>query len=136
MILAAVFSALALILPAHTPGARNPAVRQSTLGTTVCDSGYSSRIRPPASYTSKLKVRQLREWNYADQDPRAYQEDHFLSLSIGGSPRSTRNLWPEPWAQARLADRMEWKWHRDLCSGKLTLRQAQKAETTWKRTHG
>ena len=39
-----------------TPGALNPAVRQTTIGRTICKSGYTSRIRPPTSYTDPLKL--------------------------------------------------------------------------------
>ena len=30
-----------------------------------------------------------------------YQEDHFISLELGGAPRDARNLWPEPQPRAR-----------------------------------
>lgn len=65
-----------------------------------------------------------------------YQLDHMLSLSLGGSPYDTRNLWMEPMSQASRDDQLEAKWHRDLCNGTLTLKQAQAAELAYKRAHG
>jgi hypothetical protein len=26
-----------------------------------------------------------------------FEEDHFIPLAVGGSPRSPKNLWPEPY---------------------------------------
>jgi hypothetical protein len=26
-----------------------------------------------------------------------YEEDHFISLELGGHPRDPKNLWPEMW---------------------------------------
>jgi hypothetical protein len=55
---------------------------------------------------------------------------------LGGAPRSNKNLWPEPWSQARKSDPRENAWHRMVCGGTLTLRQAQKLELAYKRAHG
>jgi hypothetical protein len=60
----------------------------------------------------------------------------MLSLSLGGSPYDTRNLWMEPRSQASRDDKLEAQWHGDLCAGRLTLRAAQRAELASKRTHG
>ena len=125
-----------LILPTHTPGARNPAVTQATLSKTVCRAGWTTTIRPPMSYTNALKRKQLARFHYADRNPAHYQEDHLISLELGGAPRSTKNLWPEPWPQAHEADRRENAWHRKLCNGTLTLQQAQKLELAYKRQFG
>src|SRR5262249_52771193 len=75
----------------RTPGVLNPEVTQATLATTVCVPGYSKRIRPPASYTGELKRRQIREWGLPG-GPEDYQEDHLISLSLGGHPTDERNL--------------------------------------------
>jgi hypothetical protein len=48
-------SAYKLILPTHTPGVRYSKVTQATLAKTVCVSGWTKTIRPPASYTNALK---------------------------------------------------------------------------------
>src|SRR6266566_1403060 len=44
------------------------------------------------------------------QDPRHYEEDHLIPLAVGGSPRSPKNLWPEPYKGkfgARVKDKLE-----------------------------
>ena len=38
-----------------TPGAFNPAVRQTTIDSTICVSGWTREVRPPESYTEQLK---------------------------------------------------------------------------------
>jgi hypothetical protein len=126
----------ALILPTHTPGARYSVVTQKTLFKTVCRAGWTATIRPPASYTNALKVKQLAQFHYADRYPSHYEEDHLISLELGGAPRSTKNLWPEPRAQARKSDPRENAWHRKVCDGTLTLRLAQAQELAYKRVHG
>jgi hypothetical protein len=52
--------------PTRTPGALNPDVTQTTIGTTICVRGWSRTIRPPQQYTSALKRQQLREFRYSD----------------------------------------------------------------------
>jgi hypothetical protein len=85
--------------PTRTPGAINPAVTQSNISRTICVTGWTATIRPPSSYTTSLKQRQLAT-GYAyrgDRDTSDYEEDHLISLELGGSPTSVRNLWPEPY---------------------------------------
>src|SRR5664280_1012277 len=86
------------VLPdaACTPGATNPAVTQATIGSTICRSGYTATIRPPASYTDALKRQQIAAYGYTDTSPRSYEEDHLISLELGGASSDQRNLWPEP----------------------------------------
>ena len=125
-----------IILPTHTPGARYARVTQARIETTICRPGWTATIRPPAGYTNALKATQIAAWGYADRKPGSYEEDHLISLELGGAPRSQRNLWPQPWVQARADDRLENTWHRMVCSGALTLRQAQALELAYKRAHG
>jgi hypothetical protein len=132
----ALTGATALILPTHTPGARYSKVTQKTIKTTICRKGWTARVRPPSSYTSKLKKAQLRAWHYVDRNPRHYVEDHLISLELGGAPFSKKNLWPEPLAQARRADRHENAWRQKLCNRAATLRQVQRAELAYKRAYG
>lgn len=125
------------ILPTHTPGVRYSAVTQKTLFKTVCRIGWPKTIRPPASYTNALKNKQVVLFQYADRNPSHYEEDHLVSLELGGAPRSTRNLWPQPWTQARRDDNgIEATLHRKLCDGALTLRQAQAQEISYKHRLG
>jgi len=123
--------------PTLTPGATNPAVRQSNIFQTICVSGYTSTIRPPESYTQNLKYRQLDSgYNYqGDTNARDYEEDHQIPLEVGGSPTSVKNLWPEPryvtWGASRK-DVLENKIHSLVCSGQMSLAQGQRIfQTNW-----
>jgi len=114
-----------------TPGALNPAVDQANIRRTICARGYSKSIRPPERYTERLKRLGVRRYGYRDQRLRDYEEDHLVSLELGGSPTSPRNLWPEPhhviggWG-SYAKDRLENRLHRLVCRGRLPLAQAQR----------
>ena len=128
-------SALAGALPdqARTPGAINPDVTQATIGKTICVSGWTKTVRPPAIYTNRLKVKQLAAWHYADRNPADVEEDHLISLQLGGSPTDPANLWPQAYAGtygARTKDVVETKLKQLVCSGSITLKTAQQAIAT------
>src|SRR5712691_27286 len=76
----------------RTPGVANPDVTQNNIDQTICVSGWTKTIRPPVSYTSKLKVDQIKECGYKDKRPGDYEEDHLISLQLGGHPTDPRNL--------------------------------------------
>ncbi len=88
--------AAALPSPRLTPGATNPAVTQADIHETICVPGYTRTIRPAERYTERLKRAGIRRYGYGDRRLRDYEEDHLISLELGGSPDSPRNLWPEP----------------------------------------
>lgn len=119
--------------PRLTPGAINPNVTQENIGQTVCIKGYTKTIRPPAYYTNKLKKSQMREYGYDDINPKDYEEDHLVALSIGGNPTDERNLWPQPrnsaWGAAEK-DKLEFVMYKMLCNNEITLRQAQQEMAT------
>ena len=122
--------------------------------------GWSTKsIRPPTSYTNALKKTQLNSLGYTVPNPlprvttksgkttqpdiskcvehsanlSCYEEDHLISLELGGDPRNPNNLWPEPWFgpwNARDKDMLEGKLHRMVCDGQIPLRDAQKAIAT------
>jgi hypothetical protein len=134
----ALFTASALArLPNHmrTPGATNPDVTQASIHRTICVSGWTATIRPPSSYTNKLKLQQIKEYRYKAKRPAEYEEDHLISLQLGGHPTDPKNLWPEPYrikCGARIKDTLETKLKRMVCDGKMTLAEAQKAiATNW-----
>jgi hypothetical protein len=116
-----------------TPGAINPEVTQQNIHSTVCVKGYTKTIRPPAHFTNKLKKRQMREYGYADRNPKHYEEDHLIALSIGGAPDDPRNLWPEPrnseWG-AEKKDQLEFTLYKMVCSQEISLTDAQHAMAT------
>ena len=126
-----------LILPKHslTPGVRNPDVLQSTIGTTICVSGWTKTIRPPASYTDALKVQQMTQYHESGS-PSDYEEDHLIPLELGGSPRNPKNLWPEPHSQSKVSDPLETSLKRKVCNHALTLTAARTQILTFKRTRG
>jgi hypothetical protein len=115
--------------PVLTPGTINPSISQDNIDETVCVPGYSSKIRPSSSYTNKLKKQQIIEYGYSEVDTKHYEEDHRVPLSVAGNPTDPHNLWPEPWVgdkySAKEKDKIETAVHRLLCSGKITLKQAQ-----------
>ena len=82
---------------AVTPGAVNPAVTQSNIGSTICTSGYTKTIRPSSSYTTSLKIKQLTGTykRYGSSNTSLFEEDHLIPLEIGGNPTSEKNLWAE-----------------------------------------
>lgn len=111
-----------------TPGAIDPKVTQDNIQQTICVSGYTKTVRPPSSYTNDLKIKQIQEYNYSDTNIKDYEEDHLISLELGGNPTSEANLWPEPYyitLNAKEKDKVENYLHDQICSRKITLQQAQ-----------
>lgn len=136
MILVKAVMAVVLPISSVTPGAINPAVTQANIKTTICVPGFTSSIRPPASYTTKLKKLQLATTYsiFKDKTLSAYEEDHLISLELGGHPTDPKNLWAEPYAGtgAKTKDQIENKLHDLVCSGTITLALAQKEiATNW-----
>lgn len=126
-------SASGLPDPVLTPGTINLNVIQENILQTVCVRGYTKTIRPPAYFTNKLKKRQLHEYGYADTNPKHYEEDHLIALSIGGAPDDPLNLWPQPrgdeWG-ANKKDQLEMVLYKNVCAQKITLAEAQHAMAT------
>lgn len=118
--------------PRMTPGALNPAVTQQTIHSTICVKGYTRTIRPDEAYTERLKRGQIAAYGYTDHRLRDYEEDHLVSLELGGSPTDPHNLWPEPhhvvggWG-SYAKDRLENTLRRLVCRGALPLATAQRA---------
>jgi hypothetical protein len=121
--------------PKLAPGVINPAVTQANIAKTICVHGWTKTVRPPTSYTSALKLEQMREYNL-EGSPSDYQEDHLISLEMGGSPTDPRNLWPEPYPRAAVVDKIENELNAKICSGRLTLAQARHEESALKHEHG
>jgi hypothetical protein len=120
---------------ARTPGVLNAAVTQATIRTTICTRGWTRTIRPPTDYTNALKARQLREYRLRGP-PSAFQEDHLISLELGGNPVDPRNLWPEPYPRAAAVDQIENALNSRVCNGELTLAEAQARESELKHSKG
>jgi hypothetical protein len=120
---------------ACTPGSYNPDVTQSTIGSTICVSGWTATVRPPTSYTNHLKAQGIVDYGYSDTSMADYEEDHFVPLELGGAPRDPANLWPEPYYGSPTAtskDGVETKLKNAVCSGRITLSAARSAiRTNW-----
>jgi hypothetical protein len=136
------------------PGAFNPAVTQETIHDTICSAGWTARIRPPTSYTNRIKGELLASLHLPGTRS-DYELDHFIPLEIGGAPRDRRNLWMEPYgdlahpmttsesAAARRTgedllpnspakDTVETHLKAEVCAGRMTLVAAQQAvQTDW-----
>ena len=116
-----------------TPGVFNPDVTQSTIGSTICVSGWTATVRPPSSYTTNLKNQQKVDYGEADIPNSDLEEDHLVPLELGGAPRDPRNLWPEPRSgagvpsgqTAETKDTEENSLKRQVCAHTLTLAQAR-----------
>ena len=121
--------------PVRTPGVLNPDVTQATIRQTICVQGWTRTVRPPTDYTNALKLRQLRAYGLRGP-PSAYQEDHLISLELGGDPTDPRNLWPEPYPRAAKVDVLENDLNAQVCSGALTLTEAQERESALKHGQG
>jgi len=121
-----------------TPGVLNTAVTQANIKDNVCKANWTSTIRPTVAYTNKLKATQMAgDYKYLQAQfgalPSAYEEDHLISLQLGGNPTDPKNLWPQPYAgnNARKKDVVESALKRLVCAGTLKLADAQKAILNW-----
>ena len=105
----------------------NHDVTPQTIASTICVSGYTAMVRPASLYTNGVKLKLLQT---AGQDPsRAseYELDHIVPLALGGHPRALDNLQLQPWPEARRKDRIEVKLQCLVCSGQISLADAQTA---------
>ena len=119
-----------------TPGAIDSRVTQANLNKTICrPGGYTRSVRPPEFYTERLKYRQVLQYGYADTRAWHYEEDHLISLELGGSAKNPKNLWPEPhyvvggWG-SYTKDELENRLHDLVCSRRIPLATAQRVIAT------
>jgi len=99
---------------------------------TVCVPGYS-RSERNVSVATKKQVYALYGVHPSSQTRNGKTErvccevDHLISLELGGS-NDIKNLWPEPYLPrpgARQKDVLENWLHKQVCSGKMPLADAQ-----------
>jgi len=107
---------------AQVPGEIDGRVTQATIRSTICARGYTGKVRPPRKVTDAIK-RKLAQG--LPGSPRDYEPDHLIPIGLGGHPRSLQNLWLQTWPEAATKDRDELLLHRDVCAGRITLKQAQ-----------
>ena len=137
--------------PANTPGVTNPNVSQTTIGQTICTSGWTATVRPPESYTERVKhleagsggavtyngtTYEVHGFELADPFISHYELDHLIPLELGGAPADPRNLWMEPYEPPKGAaapgkgsqtkDDVENAARSAVCAGRMTLVDAQR----------
>jgi hypothetical protein len=129
-----------LVTAAHAAGpqpgslpdrAWTPGDAISATVTEICTPGYTRKVRRVSSTT---KRRVLDRYGRTRQPGICCEIDHLIPLELGGSNRTT-NLWAEPYDitwNAHTKDVLERALHDRVCSGELSLADAQKAiATNW-----
>ena len=132
MIKYAVCFFLCLPVYAQPIGAINPNVTQDNIKQTICVPGWSAKVRPPVSYTNRYKAELIAKQGFGKMAD--YELDHILPIGIAGSPTNKQNLWLQPWegkCGAKVKDVQERLYHNYVCSGRITLQQAQKHFMPW-----
>ena len=124
-----------LPIKSATPGVTNPDVTQSNIEKTICSPNFVKKLKPATSFTEALKTKQLKGSykRYLNTKSKDFTEDHLIPIELGGSPKSVTNLWPQPVggnSGAELKDKLEVKLNSLVCSGAITLAEAQKAIAT------
>ena len=108
--------------PRCTPGARFSRVTRAQ----VCQSGYARSVR---HVTSSTKSGVYAAYGMgAHFDGADGEVDHLISLELGGS-NARANLFPEsasPRPGSHEKDRLENRLHDEVCSGRISLRRAQR----------
>jgi hypothetical protein len=107
-----------------TPGAVDPAVNQGDIATTICRTGYTTKVRPPESQTEKLKF-DVVEPAYGQRDVSG-ELDHLVPLELGGA-NDAANLWVEAGSIPNPKDAVEDALNKAVCDGQVRLRAAQQA---------
>ena len=101
---------------------------QDNIAVTICVAGYTETVRPHQPVTYALKRQQMAAWGLGGKTG-DYEEDHLISLEVGGAPADPLNLWPQPYAGpcgARVKDVVERALNRLVCAHLMPLAQAQK----------
>ena len=98
--------------------------------------GADAGRQSPESVTAREKRTSMAAYG-ATGPPGAYEYDHFVPLQLGGAVNDPRNLWPEPGASPNPKDTVESDLRSEVCAGRMTLADAQRAIVTdWTRFAG
>ncbi len=113
--------------PDCTPGA----IISTATTDMICQPGYARSVR---NVPTSEKDQVFAEYSIASHSPGEYEVDHLVSLELGGS-NDIANLWPEaasPKPGFHEKDKVENYLHSQVCSGAISLQQAQiKIATNW-----
>jgi len=107
--------------------ALNPAVTQETIASTICVPGWTKTVRAGSGHARRLKMRLLGVIGREEADRAGYQLDHVVPLTLGGDPHAEANTMLQPIAAAYRKDRLERKLGCLVCTGQLSLDDAQRA---------
>jgi uncharacterized protein YceK len=112
---------------ACTPGA----ILSTGTKDAICQPGYARGVR---NVPDSEKTQDYAEYGIASHTPGQYEVDHLVSLELGGS-NDISNLWPElasPKPGFHEKDKVENYLHSQVCSGAISLQQAQtEIATNW-----
>ena len=135
------FTALASLLlipaaalggPSHYDIPLNPEVTQATIQDTICQHGYTKTVRPPVSYTNQIKIQLMQQEGLPLELISNKILDHRIALSSGGAPSDPRNLVLQDRDDAARKDQLEFEMHRQICSGQISLHDAQMRLWNWR----
>ncbi len=97
----------------------------------ICKPGYAQSVR---NVPDSVKNKAYAEYGIKSHTPGQYEVDHLVSLELGGS-NDISNLWPElasPKPGFHEKDKVENYLHSQVCSGAISLKQAQiQIATNW-----
>ena len=122
--------------PTLTPGALNPDVTAGDDRLHDLRGGLDEDGAPAVELHARTRAAAAASSTAQSGPTSNFQEDHFISLELGGAPTDPRNLWPEPQPRASEVDRIENQLNDLVCSGKITLAEGQKREAELKYRDG
>jgi len=111
------------LLPDHqaTPGA----IAHHDLAM-ICNTRWGKDAR---AVTAAMKVEAYRLYRATKTAKVCCEVDHLNSRDTGGADVQ-ENLWPQPWAEARLKDRVETEAKKRVCGGQADLAEVQRTMAT------
>ena len=107
--------------PQVTPGA----IAHHDLAT-ICATAWGHDAR---AVTAAMKAEAYRLYRATKTAKVCCEVDHLNARDTGGADVQ-ENLWPQPWAEARLKDRVEAEAKRRVCSGQADLADVQRTMAT------
>jgi hypothetical protein len=117
--------------PKYTPGQADPTLTKDV----ICSPTFrTTTIRDVSEKTKTLVYYHYGVVNHAGYcaGTEGCEIDHLISLELGGS-NNALNLWPQSFSGSTNAhdkDKLENKLHSMVCSGQISLMQAQKEIST------
>jgi DNA-binding response OmpR family regulator len=113
-----------------TPGAVDPQLTKAKL----CDPAFHTGTVRNVTHAMKVQACEAYGQNKAWCPGKRYEIDHLISIELGGA-NDPSNLWPEPVDAPGVIgyhskDVVENRAHRAVCSGQITLKQAQDGIST------